>query len=149
MSYTIRCQPKRQSSEGLVGAGESTFEVAHFQGQQVALAVGALSSFQCGLPYSSARVFAQPSAGNLQSIISEGTSPRDLKGRSCSAINSWLQKAQAVAPAVLTRSHRSALFYVGVRGHEYQGVRIIGGQCGVQLSKLLTQWVIIAHSMSL
>lgn len=54
-----------------------------------------------------------------------------------------------VTPAVRTRRTGPALFYVGVRGHEYQGVRIIGGQCGVQLSKLLTQWVIIALSMSL
>ena len=105
---------------------------------------------KCGLPHRVAWVFAQPSAGNLQSIRAEGTSPRDSKGgRSCSAINSWLQRAYAVTPAVLTQSHRSTHFYVGVRGHEYQGVRIIGGQRWVQLSKLLTQWVIIAHSMSL
>ena len=111
---------------------------------------GGSSSPICGLPHRAAWVFAQPSAGNLQSIRAEGTSPRDSKGgRSCSAINSWLQRAYAVTPAVLTQSHRSAHFYVGVRGHEYQGVRIIGGQRWVQLSKLLTQWVIIAHSMSL
>lgn len=94
--------------------------------------------FPAGLP--GCLLSPLPATCKAQDPRAEGTSPRGPKGgRSCSAINSWLQKAYAVTPAVLNRSHRSALFDVGD----------IGGQRGVQLSKLLTQWVITAHSVSL